>query len=154
MVAATSTLSAGTVLAAAIVVCLSNMTLPITGLIPLEMIEGACTSLRHWAVVAIAGIVTVVDVAVVAGATVVPGASSDEQTTVEPIRSVVTVRRAVVWGIVVIAIGTRRRYPNTDRNLGWYSGWCSDSSGKQNSAHCGEYKILHTYRVTPMPSKR
>ena len=75
---AAATLSAGAVLIAASVVRLSDVASPIAGLIPIEMIEGASSTLRHRSVVAIARIVAIVYVTVEACATVVPGTSSDE----------------------------------------------------------------------------
>jgi len=142
-----STLSAGAVLVSAAVVCLSDVTAPIASLIPIEMIEGASAALRRWAVVAVAWIIAIVDMAVEAGTAVVPGTSSDEQPAVEPVRPIVAIGRAVIRRIVVIAIGAYRRDSDADR----YLGWCSGSSGKKHGAHCRKNKSLHSNRVTPLP---
>jgi hypothetical protein len=139
-----STLSAGAVLAPAAVVRLSDVALAIAGLIPLEVIEGASAAYWGWAIVAVAWIVAIVDMAVEAGTTVVPGTSSDEQSTVEPVWPIVAVGRASVRSIVVIAIGARGSDSDADRNLGWYG----SGSSKKRRADCGKDKSLHAYRVT------
>jgi hypothetical protein len=41
-----------------------------------------------------------------------PWASPDEDSVYEPIRAVVTVRRASVWGIIIVAIGANRSRAN------------------------------------------
>jgi hypothetical protein len=41
-----------------------------------------------------------------------PRASPDEHAVYEPIRAVVTVRRASVWGIIIVAIGANRSRAN------------------------------------------
>jgi hypothetical protein len=79
----------------------------------------------------VAWIVAIVDMAVEAGTTVVPGTSSDEHPPVEPVRPIVAVGRAAIRSIVVIAIGARRRNSDTDRNLGW----CRSRSSKKHGAH-------------------
>ena len=58
-------------------------------------------------------------------------------------------KRAVVWRIVVVAIGACRRDSYADRDLGR----CSGGSDKKHGAHCGKNKSLHSNRVTLMPSK-
>jgi hypothetical protein len=52
----------------------------------------------------------------IAAPTVVPGTCSDEETAVEPLRTVITVRRAGVRRVVVIAPLTRGRYADSDAN--------------------------------------
>ena len=61
---AASTLNAGTVLSAGIMVRLSHISPAVASLIPLEMIEGACAALRHWSAIPVTGILTVVHVSV------------------------------------------------------------------------------------------
>jgi len=147
MTAAASTLSASAVLAAGIMVRLSDVATSIARLIPIEMVEGASATLRRRTVVTIAWIVAIVDVAVESGAAVVPGTSSDEQPAVEPVRPIITIGRAVIRSIVVIPIGACRRYSDANRDLGW----CCGSSGKKHSAHCRKNKSLHNYTIALMP---
>jgi len=45
-----------------------------------------------------------------------PRASSDEQTAGEPARAVVTVRRAGIWVISIVAVGANGSWPNVARS--------------------------------------
>jgi hypothetical protein len=65
-----------------------------------------------------AGIVAVVDMAIIARTSVIPRTCSYEQTAVEPIRAIVAIRRTVVGLIVIVAIRAPGCYSNTDRHLG------------------------------------
>jgi len=90
----------------------------------MEVVRGLMVSAvgRESAVIAVAGIVGVIYVAVEAIVTVEPGAGSDKDAAVEPLGTVITVRSAVVRSVVIVAIGAAWCYADADGNLslcGW-----------------------------------
>ena len=92
------------------------------------------------AMVAIARIKIVVDRAVKAGMTVEPRTGADEYTAVEPLRTVIAVRGAVIRGVAV-AVGTNRCSPyiHPDGHLSFRPTW-NEKSSAQGSCR-GEEKI-------------
>lgn len=77
----------------------------------------SCSSVVSAAsVVAPAPIVSVAPAAAPSMSPAIPGAGADEHAAGEPVRPVVTVRRASVRIISVVAVSTRRRYANVARS--------------------------------------
>jgi len=105
------------VFAARVMAGIAYMAMPVLRLVAMEMVERLLALSRKWSVVAVARIVSVVDMAIKSVRAVEPGASPDEQPTDKPIRPIVTIRRTLIGSIVEIAIGTNRWCPNADGYL-------------------------------------
>jgi hypothetical protein len=91
--------------------------LPVTGFVAVEVIEPLFTASGERAVITVVRVETVVHVAIEPMWPMKPGAGSDEHATVEPIRPVISVRSAVVRGVVKIAIRAYGSNPDADRDL-------------------------------------
>jgi len=74
----------------------ADMALPIPRFVPLEVVERLRATIRHRTNVTSPGIIAVVDVAVEAMRPMEPRASSDEQSSNEPIRPIVAVGGTVI----------------------------------------------------------
>ena len=90
---------------------------PITHLISVEVIEGLFSTIRMWTNVAVMRIETVINVALEVVGAMEPRAGSDEHAAVEPLGPVVSVRCAVVWNEIVIAIRAIRFCSDIDGDL-------------------------------------
>ena len=88
---AVEALSACSVLVCGLVAGVADVAVAVAGLIALEVVEGLRAATRHGAVVAMVGIVAVVDVAVESMMAVIPGPSPDEYAPDEPIRPIVAI---------------------------------------------------------------
>lgn len=71
----------------------------------------------HGPMITLAIVKMMIDVAIEIGRTVIPGPGADEYPAREPLRSVITIRRAVVRGYLVIPVRTNRRLSYADGNL-------------------------------------
>ena len=92
----------------------------IARLVSLEMVEGPRAAFGNRSYVTVMRIKAVVDVAVKAVRAVKPGASSKKQPANKPVGPVITVRSAVIRGIVVVAVRAHGSRSNVyaDGNLG------------------------------------
>ena len=115
---ASAAVAGESVFVAGIMTGVAYVALSVARFVSVKMIEGLRSALRHWSMVAVAGIVAVVDVAVKAAVAVEPGAGSNKEPTRKPVGSVIAVGCAVVWSIVKVAIGADGLHPNADRDLG------------------------------------
>ncbi len=88
----------------------------------LEMIELLRSAWGQRAMIPMTRIVAVVDMAVKAVGTVIPGPSPKKHSAREPVWPVVTVGRAVIGSVVKVTVGTDRRDTDADRHLGWGDG--------------------------------
>jgi hypothetical protein len=104
---------------ARIMVGVAYMALSIPRLVPVEVVERLRTALRQRSMVTLARVVAVVDVAVKAVWAVKPGASSKKHPANKPIGPIVAIGSAVIWLIVEVPIGARRRHSDADANLRW-----------------------------------
>jgi hypothetical protein len=77
---------------------------PISRLVCLEVIKALSSARRQRSVVAMMWIKAVVDMAKKAVRAVKPGASSNKHPADKPIGPVITVRSAVIWGIVEVPV--------------------------------------------------
>jgi len=121
------------------------MTFTVTRLIGLEALEVVWVDLcwaasRQRLIVAMPRIECVVYMAVKAGRTVKPGTCADEHSTVEPLCSVIAVRRAVVRSVIVIAVRTTWFYANADGDLGLRL-CCGDK--EKNCGEQDEHELAH-----------
>src|SRR5580704_169620 len=100
---------------------------PIPRLISMEVIEALRSALRQRSSVTVMRIIAVVDMAVEAVRAVKPRAGSKKQSAYKPIGSVVTVRSAVVRGIVEVPVRAHgsRSDVYADGNLGWCRGYAA-----------------------------
>ena len=81
------------------------------------VIAGALSTLRHWSVVPVPVVITMVNMAVEVFGAMKPRACSDKYPAVEPLRAVISVRRAVVRRNFVVSIRAGWRRADLDRNL-------------------------------------
>jgi hypothetical protein len=81
--------------------------------------EGLVSMFGKWTMIAAVWIKSVINIAVEVVGAMEPGTGSDEDASREPLRSVISVWSAVVWGKVEIAIRANRRWSDIDGDLGW-----------------------------------
>src|ERR1700679_2839644 len=70
--------------------------------------------MRHWTLITVVGMQTVVYVALESVRAMKPGASANERAARKPFRAVIAVRRTRIWSIVIIAVGACRSGANVD----------------------------------------
>ena len=107
--AATGACESSRVFVARIMTGVSYVTLAVPRLIPVEVIEGLLTALRHRSCITMMRIVPVIDVAVEAMLTVKPRSSSNEHPAGEPIGAVIPVGSTRVRVVVEVPVRTQRR---------------------------------------------
>ena len=112
--AAEGAVSFGIVFADRRVACVPDVTLTISGFIAVEVIEGLSTVFRERAMVAIVWIEPVVNVAVEAAGTMEPRSGTDKESTVEPVRAVISVGRAVIRSVIEVTVRACRRGTNAN----------------------------------------
>jgi hypothetical protein len=135
----------GGVFAAPVMAGVAYMAMPILRLVGMEMTKRLLASYRHWSVVAVVGVVAVVDMAIKSVRAVEPGASPDEQSTSKPVRPIVTIGCTIIGSIVEIAIGTNRWCPNADGHLRRCTGETAQhgrSEGGKNKKFQNSHRIL------------
>jgi hypothetical protein len=108
--------------------------LAVAGFVPLEVVKGASATVRHRSGVAVAWIITVVDVAVETRASVIPRPSSDEKSAIEPVRPVVAIGSTGVGRVVEVPVRAYRSYSNADPDLGR----CCRSGAQQRNRNSGK----------------
>ncbi len=131
--------------AAAIMTRITDMTMTVLRLVSMEMVERLLALYRIRPVVAVASIVTVVDMPIKSVGPVKPGAGSDEHPSEKPIRPVIAVGRTLVGSIVEIPIGTNRWCPNADGYLRRCTGKRAQhgrSEGRKSKAFHRLHRIL------------
>ena len=107
----------------------------ITHFVSVKVVEGPVTTIRKWTAIAVMRIEAIVHVAVEAMRAVEPRAGSDEDTSAEPLRPVVAVRGAVVWGVVEVTIWAHRGRTDIDRNLSRGRAWRRKQCGCRESKY-------------------
>jgi hypothetical protein len=125
----------------------------ITHLVPVEVIEGPFSTLRMGTNVSMMRIEAVINVPVEVARAVEPRACSDEHPTAEPLRTIVSVRRAVVRGIVIEAIRTGRLGSDIDRDLsrcGTRNARQSGDQGRQDK----KFRITHLFLLIFSSSRK
>src|ERR1700687_4148391 len=85
-------------------------------LVPVKVIEGLVSMLWIGTVIAMMWIKTVIHMAKEAISAMEPRADSDEDAPVEPLRPVIPVWGAVVWGKVEVAVGANWLHADIDGN--------------------------------------
>ena len=118
-------------LAARVVLMNRYVPMPVTRFISLEVIKGGSSARRKRPVIAVTRIVPVVHVAHPSRRTVEPWSSTDEDSSHEPVGAVITVRRAVVRGVIEVTIRTNRRCADADRHLCRRNGRGTDQSSSE-----------------------
>jgi hypothetical protein len=114
---AVEALGSGEVLAAWVVASVADMTVSVTRFVAVEVVEGLGSALGHGAVVAVTGVVAIIDVAIEAVGAVEPRAGADEEAAVKPVGTVVPVGGAVVGRVVEVAVGAYGRGSDADGDL-------------------------------------
>lgn len=130
-----STLKSRGVFVASVMARIPYVALSIPRLVCMEMVERLLPVRRIRSRVAVTRIVAVVNVAIKPMMAVVPGPSPDEYTPKEPVWPIVTIRCAIIWGEVVIAIRAHRRNPDIDGYLCRRAGKAAQH-GRSQSKKC------------------
>ncbi len=104
---------------------------------------------RELTAIAMAWIEAIIDIAVEASWAAVPGARSEENAIVKPLRAVIAVRSTVVRGVIEIAVRTDRRWTDVDAKIQRHLGFCRRSGGKSkpndNSEECKIFQCAHCF---------
>jgi hypothetical protein len=93
----------------------------------------------------------ITDVAVKVVRAVEPRASSDEHTAVEPLGPIVSIRGAVVRGVVIVAVRAHGLWPDIDGDLGG----CRLRNAQQSGNQCWNGKkspVAHVFLLIPKKS--
>ena len=128
---ATAPLRSRAVFTGSVMASIPDVTLPVSRLVRMEVIERPFATLWQRSIVTATRIIAIVNVAVKAVTAVKPGASSDKKSAIEPNRSIVAIRRTAVGGVVVITVRTVRGYAYVNANLGLSIA----SGGRQPDSH-------------------
>jgi len=93
---------------------------PISRLVCMEVVESLRPALRQRSNVTVMRIKSVVDMAKKAARSMKPWASSNKHSANKPIGPIITVRSAVIWGIVEVPVRAHGSQPDVyaDGNLG------------------------------------
>src|ERR1035441_7352200 len=90
--------------AAGIMVALADVAASIAGFVAVEVVEALFAAAGHGTVVAVMGIVAVIDVSVEVFVPVEPGAGANEHAALKPVRTVVAIRGAVVGSVIEVPV--------------------------------------------------
>jgi hypothetical protein len=103
---------------AGVMLAFHNVASAVSGLVAVEVVVGLISARRHGSFITVTWVKPVIDMAGEVGRAVKPGASSNKHATSKPIGAVVAIRRAAVWRVREVPIGTLGRDSNVDRDLG------------------------------------
>jgi hypothetical protein len=113
-----SAMASASVASAAYMASATGVAASITHLVSVEVIERLISTRRMWTSVAVMWIETIINVAAEIVGAVEPRAGPDEHAAVEPLRPVVPIWGAPVWGVVVKTIRASRLWSDIDGDLG------------------------------------
>jgi len=102
----------GAVLGVSIMIRVANVTSPIPRFIRLKMRKGRGSTRRQRPAISVVRIVAVIDVAIEAARSMEPWACADEDAADKPVRTVITVGRAVIRRVVEVTVWTDGRRPD------------------------------------------
>ena len=112
----TTPISGESVLSAPFMASVTYVASPISGFVGLEVVEALRPALRKRSRVTVMRIKAVIDVSVKTVRAVKPRACSQKHPADKPIRPVVTIRSAVIWGIVEVSVRTHGSRPDVYAN--------------------------------------
>jgi hypothetical protein len=105
-----------------------------------DVVFGMIAMIGIGAVVAVVGMVVIVDVPVEVFRAVIPGASTDEDAAAaKPLRAIVAVGGTAIGSGVVVAVGAARRDTNGDADLGVFFGSICCKSETGNGGCCKKF---------------
>jgi hypothetical protein len=110
-----------------------SVTSPVSRLVGMEVIERLFPTLWNRPIVAAPRIIAIVNVAVKAATSMKPWSSSNEQTAIEPVGSIVAIRRTTVGSVIEVTVGTIRGDSDVDANL---SRCIGNGGGQAYSRYC------------------
>ena len=105
------------------------------------MIDRVLAARGHRSVISLPVVQTMIHMAIETIRPMEPGSSTDEHATCEPLRTVISVRSAVVRGFLIVSVWAYRSSANLHRNLSWCAG---ASHGKQARSHSRHQKVLQS----------
>jgi hypothetical protein len=115
---AVAVISGECVFTAGSVVAIACVAAAVARLVTVEVVELLFAAPGQGAVVAVTRVVAVVYVSVKVAGAVVPAAGTDEDPAIKPVRPVIAVGRAVVRGVVKVAVGADWLHSDADGELG------------------------------------
>ena len=98
--------------------------------------------------VALPEVEMMIDVSVKMFRSVIPGSRPYKYTVREPLRAVVAIWSAVVWGDLVVTVRTNRRFPNAYRNL---RRCVMARSNKQANSNGQKTEVFQCLHGVPLP---
>src|SRR6266567_2121017 len=98
-------------------VAAADVAVSITHFVSTKVIEGPVSTPWKRTVIAVMWIKVVIHVAEEAMCAMEPRTGSEKDAPVEPLRPVIPVRGAAVWGVVEVAVRANRLRPDIDRDL-------------------------------------
>jgi hypothetical protein len=112
---------------------------PVEVFIVIDVVLGSrgFASFRVWAVIAVLGMVVVIDVTIEVVGAVEPGTRADEDSTGKPFGTVVTVRGTPIGRSLIVAVGAVGGRPNVDADLSLGFG-CCNCEAESGNCGCGE----------------
>jgi hypothetical protein len=123
----------------------ADVALAVMCFVGMKVGEGPRSMLRVWALIAVVGIVAVIDVAVEAVRAVKPGAGSDKDSADEPVGPKVTVRRALIRRVVEVAVRAYRGDADADGDLSRCDCASRQSPRHRESQARKRFSLKHVY---------
>jgi hypothetical protein len=119
------------------------MALRVMRFVGMKVAKGLLPALRERSMVAVVRIEAVIHMAIKPAMAVIPGTSPDKYPSGEPIRPVETIWRAVIRGIVEVAIWTHRRNADIDGYLRRRTRRAAQDT-RRKSRKCKNLQITHS----------
>jgi hypothetical protein len=136
------------VFAAAVMAGIAGVAMLIMRRIGMETVEGLLATPRKWSVVAVTGIVAIVDMAIKAMRPVKPGAGPNEYTASKPIGPVVAIGRTIIRSIGEVAIGAYWSHADVDSYLRRCTRRAAQH-GRSECRNCKNLQIMHQILLQP-----
>jgi hypothetical protein len=117
---------------------------PIPNFISSKMVESMVAPVRQRASVPVANVEAIVDVSAKACRAMKPPAGADKGATDEPFRSVVTIGRAGIGGVVIVTVRAYGFDPDADANFCPFDFWSGRNEASCRNS-CSDGKIQSTH---------
>jgi hypothetical protein len=105
-------------------------------------------------VIAVIGVVMVIDIAVEVFRAVKPRAGSDEDAIGKPLGAVITVGSTPVGGDIVVAVWTSGRYTDADAYLGLCSGSSCNNAETSDGGQSEKFQSTHKFTSLKLEKPR
>jgi hypothetical protein len=106
---------------------------------------GSVATVRRWAGIAMMHIEVIIDVAVEMSWSMKPRAGANEYSAYKPFRAVIAVWRAIVWGVIVVAVRTVGSDPDINGDLSVRGGSGYGQAGYRNRSQSKRSESVHRF---------